>query len=327
MQDLTHLSYSSVYRILHGYESRGTTYSGLLDKCPAISYTDRTVTSDDDVGRSVRRRSNAYLFNLGTYRLWSSGGAVWMRPGDDNDDHGTSGNPADNSTFPETAANITEAETGSETGNRPCNKKILSNNSTITGNPGNREPPATGELSARVCDGERESAANDIDNGAFHPQIPVMPPQITGNIACSFREPAGNAGNSPLLLHISSRDYKLLDPPEYRTRCPVCGHKGTEYIEKLTPERKARVDQAALRICRACYKTARKREQAERPPLPGILAIGRMVRISNDIGRCQVCNLGKAVYRDREAGIRICQQCYDREKPGASGFTEGSAGQ
>ena len=117
----------------------------------------------------------------------------------------------------------------------------------------------------------------------------------------------------------------MLDYPESHTRCSVCGHKGTEYIEKLTPERKARVDKSALRICRVCYKTAQKREQGEVPPLPGILAIGRMVRISNDIGRCQVCNLGKAVYRDPPAGTSICQQCYDREAR-AAGSAEGGVG-
>ena len=60
MQELTNLLYSAVYKLLHGYQSRGTTQSGLLEKCPAISFTDRTVTSDDDVGRSVRRRAHAY---------------------------------------------------------------------------------------------------------------------------------------------------------------------------------------------------------------------------------------------------------------------------
>jgi hypothetical protein len=118
MQELTDLSHSSVYRALHGYQSRGTTYSGLLDKCPAISVTDRTVMSDDDVGRSVRRRSNAYQFNLNTYRIWSSGGAVLLRPGDDNDHHDSSGNAAENSKYAETAVNIIEDDAGSETGNR-----------------------------------------------------------------------------------------------------------------------------------------------------------------------------------------------------------------
>ena len=179
--------------------------------------------------------------------------------------------------------------------------------------------------SAPVGDCECESAANEPDNGAFNPPILKTPPQIDDTIGSTVPPPAESAANNPHLQHISSRDYKLLDHAEYHTRCSACGHKGTEYIEKLTPERKARADKTARRICRVCYKTARKREQNEGPPLPGILAIGRMVRISNDIGRCQVCNLAKAVYRDHSAGTSICQQCYDREAR-AVGSAEGGAG-
>ncbi len=324
MQEMTKLSYSAVYKLIHGYLSRGTTYSGLLDKCPAISFTDRTVTSDDDVGRSVRRRAHAYQFNIATYRTWSSGGAVWLGPGDDHDGHDEAGNSADGSTFPETAANIIGDEIGPETGNKLCNKKIFINNNTESGNSENTRPPAPGEGSTLLSTCEPGSASNEIDHGDFNPSILKIPPQNAGNIGCTFRQDAESAENRPLLPHISSRDYKLLDPPEYRTRCSVCGQQGSEYVEKLTPERKARVDQAALRICRACYKTARKREQGERPPLPGILAIGRMVRISKDIGRCSVCDIGKAEYCDREAGTSICQHCYDREA-GMTGPVEGGA--
>ncbi len=178
MQELTNLSYSAVYKLLHGYQSRGTTQSGLLEKCPAISFTDRTVTSDDDVGRSVRRRAHAYQFNLGAYRHWSSGGAVWLGPGNDHDDPDEAGNSADGSTFPETAANIIEGETGVETGNKQFNKKIFINNSTKSGNSENKEPEGPGEGSTPVCVCESESASNEIDHGAFHSPISKIPPKL-----------------------------------------------------------------------------------------------------------------------------------------------------
>jgi len=44
LQRLTGWSYSSVYRTIKGYECRGKNYTGLLEKCPALSFTDRTVT-------------------------------------------------------------------------------------------------------------------------------------------------------------------------------------------------------------------------------------------------------------------------------------------
>ncbi|MEI6840609.1 MAG: hypothetical protein WCK53_05050, partial [Methanomicrobiales archaeon] len=89
LQEDTKHSYNSIYRALHGYQGRGQTYSGLLDKCPAISYVDRTVVMDEEIGRSVRRRVHAFQFNREIYLLWSSGGAVWLKPGDDDDEDET----------------------------------------------------------------------------------------------------------------------------------------------------------------------------------------------------------------------------------------------
>ncbi len=58
----------AVHRVFHGYKSRETVYSGHLDKCPAISFMDRTVTTDDEIGHGVKRRTNAYQFNPDIYR-------------------------------------------------------------------------------------------------------------------------------------------------------------------------------------------------------------------------------------------------------------------
>ena len=50
------LPYLKTRRPLNGYVSRGTPYSGLLEKCPAISIYDATVTEGGDHGVTVRRR-------------------------------------------------------------------------------------------------------------------------------------------------------------------------------------------------------------------------------------------------------------------------------
>ena len=62
-------------------------YSGLLEKCPAISFIDRTVTTDDEIGQGVRRRANAYQFNHGCLPCVVFGrfGVACAR--DDHDDH------------------------------------------------------------------------------------------------------------------------------------------------------------------------------------------------------------------------------------------------
>ena len=50
LQELTGWSYISIYRTLKGYDSRGKNYTGLLEKCPALSFTDRTVTVSEKTG-------------------------------------------------------------------------------------------------------------------------------------------------------------------------------------------------------------------------------------------------------------------------------------
>jgi len=50
LQSALGLSYYQTRRLLNGYTSRGTPYSGLLEKCPAISLYDATVTEDGGAG-------------------------------------------------------------------------------------------------------------------------------------------------------------------------------------------------------------------------------------------------------------------------------------
>ncbi len=35
-------------------------------------------------------------------------------------------------------------------------------------------------------------------------------------------------------------------------------------------------------------------------------------RVKVDLGRCDVCGTGKAVYRSREAQAKVCEGCYAR---------------
>jgi len=102
LQELTGWSYSSIYRTLKGYDSRGKNYTGLLEKCPAISFTDRTVTMSEEEGVTIRRRTEAFAWNRGIYRHWTTGGPCWLdrspddggNGSDNNNDSSTSGTPA-----------------------------------------------------------------------------------------------------------------------------------------------------------------------------------------------------------------------------------------
>ena len=123
-----------------------------------------------------------------------------------------------------------------------------------------------------------------------------------------------SAVNKSLPRTIRARDYKKLEPPEPKTACYSCGKKGSWYVEKLTAERRARPrdQQAARRICRSCYTEAMKLEQMASVPLPGTMDVSRCTRVTADVGKCSVCGIAKAVWIDREAGVRLCEHCYGR---------------
>ena len=86
LQRFTGGSYMGIYRMIKGYDSRGKNYTGLLEKCPALSFTDRTVTMNEDEGVSVRRRTEAFTWSREIYRQWTNGGACWLDR-DPKDDH------------------------------------------------------------------------------------------------------------------------------------------------------------------------------------------------------------------------------------------------
>ncbi|TAJ43622.1 hypothetical protein [Methanofollis fontis] len=98
LQSALGLSYHQTYRILNGYTSRGTTYSGLLEKCPAVSYFDTMIT-EDGPGQVVRRREHLFSFDPAVYRRWAFGAGVWIDEGDDDDRDGGPG-PSDPSSIP-----------------------------------------------------------------------------------------------------------------------------------------------------------------------------------------------------------------------------------
>jgi hypothetical protein len=78
LQKITGWASSSLYKLLNGYNSRGNTYSGLLEKCPAISVYERSVTTGED-GRTIHRKTKVYAWDSSLYAAWVKGGAVSLR--------------------------------------------------------------------------------------------------------------------------------------------------------------------------------------------------------------------------------------------------------
>ncbi|PWR71404.1 hypothetical protein [Methanospirillum lacunae] len=96
LQQATGWANSSITKLLHGYRSHGKAYSGILEKCPAISFLDRTVSVGDE-GYTVLRRSRVYQWEVALYKDWMKGGSVWIVGGDSDDNNEDPGHDAGSS--------------------------------------------------------------------------------------------------------------------------------------------------------------------------------------------------------------------------------------
>jgi len=330
LQRASGLSSGAIHKCIHGYASRGITHSGLLEKCPAIAYCDRTVVTDDEAGGvSMRRRTNAYTFDRQLFASWCAGGAVWID--DDHDGSLPQTSAPDRSDRP--ASQVAEVfgndAEGFDSPNINDNKNIL----LCTGDhfrtsPDTQQPGEEGAC-ASACDCDPGVVAGHIPNPAQSQPINKPAPQEAplplqhmlqhGDRGDLGREsPTEPPGPPP---RINARDYRALDVPE-RKACAVCGRFWVHYAEKLTDERKKRSDTTALRICRTCYMGARKRAQKSTFILPGTFDVTRAEPLKASVGRCTICNLDRAAYLDRSTGTRLCEYCYQRAMQ-AQGHGEG----
>ena len=78
LQRWTGWNYQKARRLMLGYDSRGSRYPGLLDKSPALSLEDQTVSETDGEGRDVKRRALVFTFNEEAYRKSQYAGQVWL---------------------------------------------------------------------------------------------------------------------------------------------------------------------------------------------------------------------------------------------------------
>lgn len=321
LQRLTGWSYSSIYKTVKGYDSRGKNYTGLLEKCPALSFTDRTVTVTENDGYAVRRRTEAFEWDRELYRQWNGGGACWLdRDPKDGDGGSFAALQHVSCNFAATAAN----EKGAPVASVSCNGTDIDNNSVL------REDDLLQNRNYTATHQPGPDTTQCLHNSAFAANENQIPRKTTGseNITpqhppidcCTCSKPAApvQQTTSPAAKQdrfIRAGDYKKLEIPEPKTPCYACGKKGSRYIEKYTKERRARPkdQQEARRICRQCFNEAMKAEQMASVPLPGTVDISRCTRVTADVGKCSVCGIGKAAWIDREAGVKLCEHCYSRE--------------
>ena len=326
LQRFTGGSYMGIYRMIKGYDSRGKNYTGLLEKCPALSFTDRTVTINDEEGVSVRRRTEAFTWSREIFRQWANGGACWLDhdPKDSDEDGGAGSFTALQhvySSFTATAVN----QNGKPGAPGSCKEDDCTNNSVLKdGHLQQNRNYGDGQNSGKdtdQCLHDSENAVNKKRSltGAVQKPNPA-PPVSPGSYSTCCKTAETSPDSPPPAVNkdpprsIRAGDYKKLEIPEPKTPCYACGKKGSRYIEKYTKERRARPrdQQEARRICRSCFNEAVKTEQTASVPLPGAVEISRCSRVTADIGKCSVCGIAKAVWLDREMGVKLCEHCYGR---------------
>ena len=324
LQRLTGGSYLNIYRMIKGYDSRGKNYTGLLEKCPAISFTDRTVTLTEESGYSVRRRTEAFEWDRELYRQWMNGGACWLdhNPKNDDDDSShLSAVSADFSSFSATAENENGASSvpgsskeGDCTNNSVLREGCFQQNRNYGGGTESEMNSTQCLHNSRSAENEKRSPPGTVQSGKRDANLAPGSFSTRTKDAESVLKTGSGAERPDQPRPIRARDYKKLEPPESKTPCYACGRKGSWYVEKFTSERRARPKdrQEARRICRSCFNEAVKAEQTASVPLPGTVDVSRCSRVTADVGKCSVCGIAKAVWIDREAGVKLCEHCYGR---------------
>jgi len=323
LQKLTGGSYLSIYRMIKGYDSRGKNYTGLLEKCPALSFTDRTVTMNEEEGISIRRRTEAFAWDRELYRQWMNGGACWLDhdPKSDDDSGDFQQLQQGFSSFSATAEN----ENGASSVPGSSKEGDCTNNSVLregcfqqNRNYGGGLEPEINNCqclhNSRSAENENRSPPGTAQSGKRNADSPPVSFSTCTKDAENVLKTEPCAENKGPHRPVRAKDYKKLEVPEPKTPCWSCGKKGSRYVEKYTAERRGRPkdQQEARRMCRSCYNEAVKAEQTASVPLPGAVEISRCSRVTADIGKCSVCGIAKAVWIDRETGVKLCEHCYGR---------------
>ncbi|MCX6692953.1 MAG: hypothetical protein NT074_00105 [Methanomicrobiales archaeon] len=335
LQRLTGIPHASLHRAFHGYTSRGTTYSGLLEKCPAVSHCDRTIQIDEQ-GGSTSRRALAYSYDHKLALAWMRGGAVWVDVGNSPTlQQHFSTNPAD-------AGQLNSEATCSDPNNINNNNLLYNENDEQSSNydhiAGDDSKAHYDDLSFYDLPDAGQYRSKTIKSHSIEKQESIGAQNLSSTCWISGEEQittsADHAANEKIRVvtapqHFSKpfidagqrlrpsfnpHDFKKLDFPDPHP-CSKCGRKKDSwYIENLTPRRKKQPSLDPWYLCQKCYQHAVKRHQESCVPLPGTISLAALEPVRTEHGRCTICNLVRATWIDRSRHLKVCDQCYQREQ-------------
>ena len=287
------VSYNQVRRVFHGYTSRGKIYSGLLEKCPALSYVDVTVTTDSMSG-PVRKRENVYTFDRGAYRQWNGVVDVWLEPepanGDGHDDHGGSDD--------------TDGHDGNDY--HDDNREIP---------PG----PDLGDDVGGMAAGWRQ------DGGKFRQRknddSQPLKTDLTEERETFIQENRGWRKNKTTQhAHNDTEDHlgsgcALTNSANQNTLKAIQGDNAekTDLVENLDGGRFRHLPPSAANAANVGFGcVCESRHPPGVIPLSGILDHTTFRRSPVSLGTCAICGEGAAVYQSKEQQTSICDACYAR---------------
>jgi hypothetical protein len=323
MQRAIMKSNSVIYKMLHGSISRGKSYMGLLEKCPALSVCDRTLVTDDERSGSAHRRAKAYSWDPYIYDRWVADGYCWLltgdedsKPGDDDGGDSYSG--------------------GDDCISQPGDMDLVPD-----GSEGGGSVPVTGDsegsLPTSCANAENfgtleNSSAKSIEAGPYD-DVGLTEPESADFATCgNFRETFGETNRKtvaeglkdPLPAPISARsDLGLvldvipigaINPDHFKKMkaeygpgpCVCCGYTWVNYQERWRGDR----FYSKKLICTKCYNRAKAAVHQTIRPLPGTIQRESFSPLYKDLGRCQICDGNKATWYDAGFRLAICDVCY-----------------
>gem|GEM_PF-1388883 len=326
LQKMTGKSNSAIYKMLGGYRNRnGAQFCGILEKCPALSYLDRTDLSE---GGGVSRRVKVYVWDHDVYNRWSSAGGCWLEgdinstsESDSHDDDGDDDLPGSGSL--EALNRLSEAasfryeneaeESDLKNNNNINNKILVSSNRKL--NPGSQNiqqaPSHTSEFS--------KASTNSCQDHSEQPSDFVLRSEegLVGVPELPIKE--NKEEKLPLTSRLKAKD---LDPDRFhkvdgiwKGPCAVCGRKWVQYEENCH-HRKERKGPNLL-VCQKCMDKAVSRKILSFRTIPGTVRLPELKKVSKSIGKCDICGTANATWSG--PGIRICSLCYEREAAAGGG--------
>ncbi len=258
LQDALGLSYHQTYRLLHGYSNSKTSYSGILDKCPAVGFIDATV-AEELYGVSLKRREHYFSFDPVLYRSWSAKAQIWLdneEDGDEETDDDDQDDAPTSSTFshdlhpdlPENA-NLEETATSREFCNLDRSREMrVQDHPCLHSNLEAHSASCDGSCGSG-CGCEPENGANDSSSLHSTTRSRNQPQDVLVDVSTPHCKAVKSSGKVPSRLEGIIPLPGLLDHREFARntvqlgRCGICDQGAAIY----------RCKEKQVNICEGCY--------------------------------------------------------------------------